>query len=80
MIQENKLAIYSETLQTISIKFRLFKEKNTLNKNCISFRKTSVRKIEFSLLHVVQTGCGAHTASYPRGIGSCFPGDRVDVA
>jgi hypothetical protein len=25
---------------------------------------------EFSLLHVVLTGCGAHPASYPMGTGS----------
>jgi hypothetical protein len=28
---------------------------------------------DFSLLHVVQTGSGAHKASYPMGNGSCFP-------
>jgi hypothetical protein len=27
----------------------------------------------FSLLHVVQTGSGAHPASYPRGTGGLFP-------
>jgi hypothetical protein len=29
---------------------------------------------EFSLLHVVQTGSGAHPASYPMGTGGSFPG------
>jgi hypothetical protein len=29
---------------------------------------------EFSLLHVVQTGSGAHLASYPMGTGSSFLG------
>jgi hypothetical protein len=30
-----------------------------------------------SLLHVVQTGSGAHWASYPMGTGGCFPGGKV---
>jgi hypothetical protein len=29
------------------------------------------------LLHVVQTGSGAHTASYPMGISVCFPEDKT---
>jgi hypothetical protein len=29
---------------------------------------------EFSLLHIVQTGSGAHPASYPMGSGGSFPG------
>jgi hypothetical protein len=29
---------------------------------------------ECSFLHTVQTGCGAHTASYPMGTGDFFPG------
>jgi hypothetical protein len=29
---------------------------------------------EFSLLHVVQTGSGAHPASYSMGTGGSFPG------
>jgi hypothetical protein len=29
---------------------------------------------EFFLLHVVQTGSGAHPASYPMGTGGCFLG------
>jgi hypothetical protein len=28
----------------------------------------------FSLLHIVQTGSGAHSASYPMGNGGSFPG------
>jgi hypothetical protein len=28
---------------------------------------------EFSVLHVVQTGSGAHPASYPMGTGGTFP-------
>jgi hypothetical protein len=31
----------------------------------------------FSLLHRVQTGSGAHPASYPMGTRSYFPGDEV---
>jgi hypothetical protein len=27
---------------------------------------------DFSLLHVIQTGSGAHPASYPVGTGGCF--------
>jgi hypothetical protein len=29
--------------------------------------------LEFSLLHVAQTGSGAHPASYPMGTGGSFP-------
>jgi hypothetical protein len=32
---------------------------------------------EFSLLHVIQIGSGAHPASYPMGIGSSFPGGKA---
>jgi hypothetical protein len=35
---------------------------------------------EFSLLHVVQTGSGAHPASYPMGTGSSFPGGKAAEA
>jgi hypothetical protein len=31
----------------------------------------------FSLLHRVQTGSGAHTASYPMGTGGTFPGVKA---
>jgi hypothetical protein len=31
---------------------------------------------EFSLLHVIQTGSGAHPASYPIGMGGSFPGGK----
>jgi hypothetical protein len=31
----------------------------------------------FSLLHVVQTGSGAHTASFPMGTGGSFPGGKA---
>jgi hypothetical protein len=30
----------------------------------------------FSLHHRVQTGCGAHPASYPMGTVGSFPGDK----
>jgi hypothetical protein len=32
---------------------------------------------ELSLLHVVQTGSGAHPASYSMGTGGSFPGAKV---
>jgi hypothetical protein len=32
---------------------------------------------EFSLHHVVQTGNGAHPASYPMATGGSFPGGKV---
>jgi hypothetical protein len=32
---------------------------------------------EFSLLHVVQTGSGAHPVSYPMGPGGYFPGGKA---
>jgi hypothetical protein len=32
---------------------------------------------DFSVLHSVQTGSGAHLASYPTGIGSSFPGCKA---
>jgi hypothetical protein len=32
---------------------------------------------EFSLLHVVQTGSGAHPASFPMGTGGPFPGGKA---
>jgi hypothetical protein len=35
---------------------------------------------EFSLLHVVQTGSGAHPASYPTGTGGSFPGSKAGGA
>jgi hypothetical protein len=31
----------------------------------------------FSLLHIVQTGSGAHAASYPMGTGGSFPGGKA---
>jgi hypothetical protein len=31
----------------------------------------------FSLLHIVQTGSGAHLASYPMGTGGSFPGGKA---
>jgi hypothetical protein len=34
-------------------------------------------KSRFSLLHVVQTGCGAHPASYRMGTASSFPGGKA---
>jgi hypothetical protein len=33
---------------------------------------------EFSLLHVAQTGSGAHTASYQIATGGSFPGGKAD--
>jgi hypothetical protein len=33
---------------------------------------------DFSLLHVIQTGSGAHPASYPMGTGTSFPGGKAD--
>jgi hypothetical protein len=36
--------------------------------------KLIFRSREFSLLHSVQTGFGAHPASYPMGHGGDFPG------
>jgi hypothetical protein len=32
---------------------------------------------DFPLLHVIQTGSGAHPASYPMGSGRSFPGDNA---
>jgi hypothetical protein len=32
---------------------------------------------EFSFLHVVQTGSGAHPASYPMGTGDSLPGGKA---
>jgi hypothetical protein len=32
---------------------------------------------KFSLLHIVQTGSGAHLASYPMGTRVCFPLDNA---
>jgi hypothetical protein len=32
---------------------------------------------EFSILHVVQTGSGAHQASYSMGNGGSFPGGKA---
>jgi hypothetical protein len=34
----------------------------------------------FSFLHCVQTGSGAHPASYPTGIGGYFPGGKATGA
>jgi len=31
----------------------------------------------FSLLHCIQTGCGAHLASYPVDTGNSFPGSKA---
>jgi hypothetical protein len=31
----------------------------------------------FSLLHIVQTGSGAHPTSYPMGTGGYFPGGKA---
>jgi hypothetical protein len=35
---------------------------------------------EFSFLHVVQSGSGAHPASYPMGTGGSFSGGKAAVA
>jgi hypothetical protein len=35
---------------------------------------------EFSLIHIVQTGSGAHPASYPMGTGGSFPGGKATGA
>jgi hypothetical protein len=35
---------------------------------------------DFSLLHRVQAGSGAHSASYPMGTGGSFPGDKATGA
>jgi hypothetical protein len=35
---------------------------------------------EFSLLHVVQTGSGAHPTSYPVGTGGSFPKGKAPGA
>jgi hypothetical protein len=35
---------------------------------------------EISLLHVVQTGSGAHPASYPMGTGGSFGGGKAAEA
>jgi hypothetical protein len=32
---------------------------------------------DFSVLHVVQTGSGAHPASYPMGTDGSLPGDKA---
>jgi hypothetical protein len=32
---------------------------------------------DFSLLHIVQIGSGAHPASYPMGTGGSFPGNTA---
>jgi hypothetical protein len=42
--------------------------------------KESRQDQEFSLLHSVQTGSGAHPASYTMGTGSSFPGGKAAVA
>jgi len=36
-----------------------------------------VRAGNFSLRHRDQTGSGAHPASYPMGMGGCFPGIKA---
>jgi hypothetical protein len=35
---------------------------------------------EFSLFHIIQTGFGAHTASYPMGTRGSFPGGKAASA
>jgi hypothetical protein len=35
------------------------------------------RSKNFSFLHVVQTGSGAHPVSYPAGTGGSFPGGKA---
>jgi hypothetical protein len=37
-------------------------------------------RVEFSLLHVVQTECGPHPASYSKGIKGSFPWPGGKVA
>jgi hypothetical protein len=39
--------------------------------------ETSVGAGNFSLHHRVQTGSGAHPASYPTGTGGTFPGGKA---
>jgi hypothetical protein len=38
------------------------------------------RERDFSLLHNVQTGSGAHTVSYPMGTMGIFPGGKAALA
>jgi hypothetical protein len=35
---------------------------------------------DFSLLHIIQTGSGAHLASYPMGAWGSFPRGKVEGA
>jgi hypothetical protein len=35
---------------------------------------------DFSFLHVIQTGSGAHSASYPMGTGGSFPRGKMTEA
>jgi hypothetical protein len=35
---------------------------------------------DFSLLHSIHTGIESHTASYPMGTVSCYPGDKAVAA
>jgi hypothetical protein len=40
----------------------------------------SLRGQQFSLIHVVQTGSGAHPTSYPMGTVGSFPGGKAAEA
>jgi hypothetical protein len=37
----------------------------------------SSRIRDFSLLHSIQAGCGAHPAFYPMDTRDCIPGDKA---
>jgi hypothetical protein len=53
-------------------------------KSVWQYAMSSMAKVQFlagvrdiSLLHSIQTSCGAHPASYPMGTKGSFPGDKV---
>jgi hypothetical protein len=43
----------------------------------LTIKIDSRQRQEIFFLHNVQTGSGAHPASYPLGTGGSFPGDKV---
>jgi hypothetical protein len=43
------------------------------NRNTRLFTKVEVRERDFTVLHTVQIGSGAHTTSCPIGTGGFFP-------
>jgi hypothetical protein len=66
----------------LSYKFSCFSQSLQLKVRLVPTRRSEFEsqwRQEFSLLHVVQTGSGAHPVSYPMGTGGSYPGGKASI-